>query len=84
MSDKNASAEVCQDAAVTKHDYQVTITHTMGGTILRESVQAGSQAHAALQVGMVLLAQLMLDGGSDEVSMHNILDHVIVDVQLIV
>lgn len=88
MIEKNTSAQVCQDETVYKHDYLVTVTHTMGGpAILKETVSAGSKAHAAMQVGMLLLAMLLMEGENPEdipMTMHNIKDHMIVDVQLIV
>ena len=85
MSDKNTSAEACQHATVYKHEYRVTVTHTMGNTVLDETVQAGSQAHAALMVGMKLAGQIMMDPYADpEVTKHNVNDHLTVSVQLIV
>lgn len=80
----NTSEEACEHAAVTKHEHRVIVTHTMGPTVMNEVVLAGSKAHAAFQVGMILLAQLMQDGQDMEISMHNVLDHLVVDVELIV
>lgn len=84
MPEKSVSAEMCQDVSVTKHDYRVTVSHTMGSTILESTYQAGSKAHAALLMGIELITTLLMEGAGDEVSMHNIADHLIVDVQLVV
>jgi hypothetical protein len=84
MFESNTSAQVCNDATVYKHDYRVRITHTMGNTVMDKTLPAGSKAHAALMVGMELITQLLIEGAGDEVSMHNIQDHLVVDVELAV
>lgn len=75
-------SEECQHAAVTKHTYRVRVTHTMGPVVLDELIQAGSKAHAALLVGIKLITQLLDEGAGDATSMHNIADHLTVDVEL--
>lgn len=82
MFEKNISAEVCNDMSVTKHTYRVRATHTMGPQVLDELIQAGSKAHAALLIGIKLITTLLEEGGADEISMHNIADHLTVDVEL--
>lgn len=79
---KNTSAEACEHASVTKHTYRVRATHTMGGAVMDELIQAGSKAHAALLIGIKLITMLLTEGGADEISMHNIADHLAVDVEL--
>ncbi len=84
MFEQNTSVEVCQDASVTKHTYRVQVNHTMGPPVVKDvTIQAGSKAHAAFLVGMDLLSELLLEGGVDEASMHNIMDHFVVDVELV-
>lgn len=79
----NTSIEACQHAAVDKRDYHVTVRHTMSGDIVMEATfEAGSRNHAALMMGMELLSAILLEGGMGEDDLHNIEDHVIVDVQL--
>jgi hypothetical protein len=82
FSEPNTSAQTCQDASVYKHDYRVRITHTMGNLVMDKTLPAGSKAHAALMVGMELITQLLIEGAGDEVSMHNIQDHLVVDVEM--
>jgi len=84
FSKPNTSVQACQDGSVYKHDYRVRITHTVGTTVMDKTLPAGSKAHAALMVGMELITQLLIEGAGDEVSMHNIQDHLTVDVELIV
>lgn len=79
----NTSAEACEHAAVTKHNYRVTLSHTMGGGQTDE-FEAGSKAHAALMAGIKLLATILeRDPFGVDVALHNIEDHVNVDVELI-
>jgi hypothetical protein len=54
----------------------------MGQTVMDELIQAGSKAHAALLVGIKLITELLEDGRGNAVSMHNIADHLTVDVEL--
>lgn len=75
-------SEECQHAAVTKHTYRVQLTHTMGPRVMDELIQAGSKAHAALLVGIKLITELIEEGAGDATSMHNIADHLTVDVEL--
>lgn len=82
MFGTNTGFEECQDASVTKHTYRVQLTHTMGPRVMDELIQAGSKAHAALLVGIKLITMLLEEGAGDAVSMHNIADHLTVDVEL--
>lgn len=82
MSRAISASDECQDATVTKHTYRVRVTHTMGQTVMDELIQAGSKAHAALLVGIKLITELLEDGRGNAVSMHNIADHLTVDVEL--
>lgn len=75
-------SEECQHAAVTKHTYRVQMTHTMGPKVMDEMIQAGSKAHAALLIGIKLITELLEEGAADATSMHNIADHMVVDVEL--
>jgi hypothetical protein len=84
FSEPNTSVQECQDASVYKHDYRVRITHTMGNLVMDKILPAGSKAHAALMVGMELITELLIEGAGDEISIHNIEDHLVVDVELLV
>ena len=75
-------SEECQHAAVTKHTYRVQMTHTMGPKVMDEMILAGSKAHAALLIGIKLITELLEEGAADATSMHNIADHMVVDVEL--
>lgn len=85
---QNVSAEECQDSTVYKHNYRVRVSHTLlGKAAVDQVVSAGSRAHAALIVGTGLIAELLLRiNDPDEMStaMHNICDHMTVDVELTV
>jgi hypothetical protein len=84
MFNEVTPAEVCNDASVTKHTYRVQLTHTMGPRVMDEQILAGSKAHAALLIGIKLITELLVEGAGDEISMHNIADHLVVDVELLV
>lgn len=83
---------ICGDIAVDKHQYQVTVKFTDGGGIVAEEIiEAGSSAHAAALVGMLVYAKNApyftpnMDPIGEHFAnfAHNMGEHVIVDVQLI-
>jgi len=83
MFENNTSVEACQDASVTKHVYRVTINHTMGHVVKELMIGAGSKAHAALLAGIDLITEVLDEGRYVEgVTVHNIMDHLTVDVEL--
>lgn len=85
MSAKNTDVQVCTDASVTKHNYHVTINHTMGHVVKELTIIAGSKAHAALLAGIDLITEVLENGQYvPGVTMHNITDHLTLDVELLV
>jgi hypothetical protein len=80
---------ICGDIAVDKHQYAVKVSFTdNGSTVAEEIIEAGSVAHAAALVGMLIYAKnapYLLDTSGDAFQnfAHNMGEHVIVDVQLI-
>ena len=85
---QNNQLPVCGDIAVDKHKYHVSVSFTDdGGVFFEEIVDAGSSAHAAALVGMLLYAKNSLHIMTDENAFanfaHNMGEHIIVDVQLI-
>lgn len=78
----------CGDIAVDKHNYHVTVSFVDDGSICaNEIIEAGSVAHAAALVGMLLYAKnavaIMVDESAFQTFAHNMGEHVIVDVKLI-
>lgn len=85
---ENNQLPICGDIAVDKHQYHVHMTWAdNGGTVIEETVEAGSVAHAAMLVGMLVYAKNSLAIMTNEEAFanfaHNMGEHVIVDVQLI-
>lgn len=79
---------ICGDIAVDKHKYHVNVSFVDdGSTCADEIIEAGSVAHAAALVGMLIYAKnsvaLLMDEGAFQNFAHNMGEHVIVDVQLI-
>ena len=83
---------ICGDIAVDKHQYHVLATFTDdGGTCAEEIIEAGSAAHAAMLVGIIIYMKhaLLFTVNEDPFGeafanfAHNMGEHVIVDVQLI-
>lgn len=79
---------ICGDIAVDKHEYHVKVSWMdSGSTVIEEIVEAGSVAHAAMLVGMLVFAKnalaIMTDPDAFANFAHNMGEHVIVDVQLI-
>lgn len=79
---------ICGDIAVDKHQYHVHVTWVdNGSTVLEEVVEAGSVAHAAMLVGMLLYAKnsiaIMTDAEAFANFAHNMGEHVNVNVKLI-
>lgn len=85
---QNNELPVCGDIAVDKHKYLVSVSFTdEGGVFFEEEVEAGSTAHAAALVGMLLYAKnsmwIMTDENAFANFAHNMGEHIIVDVKLI-
>ncbi len=80
---ENSSVAACQDATVTKHVYNVRIASTMGEESVNREIPAGSKAHAALLAGSILILELLDAGEINGSAMHNIMDHFVVDVELV-
>lgn len=85
---ENNQLPICGDIAVDKHQYHVHMTWAdNGGTVIEEIVEAGSVAHAAMLVGMLVYAKnavaIMIDQEAFTNFTHNMGEHVIVDVKLI-
>lgn len=85
---ENNELPICGDIAVDKHQYHVHVTWVdSGGTVLEEVVEAGSVAHAAALVGMLLYAKnsiaIMTDAEAFANFAHNMGEHVNVNVKLI-
>lgn len=83
---------ICSDIAVDKHQYHVLATFTDdGGTCAEEIIEAGSAAHAAMLVGILIYLKhdvyFTLEGDPFGKAFanfaHNMGEHIIVDVQLI-
>lgn len=79
---------ICGDIAVDKHQYHVIVSFVDdGSTCADEIIEAGSVAHAAALVGMLLYAKNSIAIMTDEEAFanfaHNMGEHIIVDVQLI-
>lgn len=88
FENQNNQLPICGDITVDKHQYHVIVTWVdNGGTVIEEIVEAGSVAHAAMLVGMLLYAKnsiaIMTDAEAFTNFAHNMGEHVIVDVKLI-
>jgi hypothetical protein len=87
FGNQNNQLPICGDIAVDKHQYVVKVSLTgNGGIIAEEIIEAGSVAHAAALVGMMIYAKnapYLVDTYSEasENFAHNMGEHVIVDVQ---
>lgn len=78
--------EMHEATLIEKHKHRVSIKLTNGVEVATYTVEAGSKSHAALIVGIDLLASLLEKNYTPEqmtIAMHNILDHFVVDVELI-
>lgn len=85
---QNNQLPACGDIAVDKHQYHVIVSFVDdGSTCADEIIEAGSVAHAAALVGMLLYAKnylyIMTDENAFANFAHNMGEHIIVDVQLI-
>jgi hypothetical protein len=79
---------ICGDIAVDKHQYAVRVSWVGDGTtVIEEIIEAGSVAHAAALVGMLIYAKnsvaLMTNEDAFQNFAHNMGEHIVVDVQLI-
>lgn len=88
FGNQNNQLPVCGDIAVDKHQYTVRVSWVDDGTtVIEEIVEAGSVAHAAALVGMLIYARnsvaLMMDEDASQNFAHNMGEHIVVDVQLI-